>query len=147
MLFRLGVLSLKSIAKQGPVSLRSMQTLARFLNWNPAPDNTVNALVATNGIVYASGSFTNTGGLSRNRIVALDATTGVPTGWNPNADNTVWSMVLAGNQLIVAGPFTHIGGQQRYQLAGLDIGTGNATAFNPAPLGQVNTLAAYGNTV
>lgn len=63
--------------------------------------------------VYASGGFTFIGGQSRNRIAALDVTTGLATAWNPNANGTVSDMVLNGSTIYACGVFTSIGGVTR----------------------------------
>ena len=58
--------------------------------WNPGANGSVERHWLVNGsTVYAGGTFTSIGGQSRNRIAALDATTGLATAWNPAANGRV----------------------------------------------------------
>jgi hypothetical protein len=85
--------------------------------WNPSVTtggSVVSALAINAGgtIIYAGGSFPvagTIGGQNRNRIAALDATTGAATVWNPDADNTVSALALSGNMVYVGGAFTQMG--------------------------------------
>ncbi len=120
--------------------------------WNPGCNNTVLTLALEGNTVYAAGFFTavTNGGstFTRNRIVALDATTGMPTTWNPNANNTVRALAVRGNDLIAGGDFTSIGGQSdRRRLAAIDKTTGLATGFDPDVSGAVLAIAANNNLV
>src|SRR5207302_6627815 len=56
--------------------------------------------------VYAGGDFTTVGGnVTKNRITALDISTGSVTSWNPNANGTVRALVVSGSTIYVAGSF------------------------------------------
>src|SRR5207244_8983357 len=104
--------------------------------WNPNANNTVYALAidATSGsTVYAGGDFTNIGGQLRNRIAALDVSSGqASTLWNPNASNTVFALAATDSAVYAGGSFSTIGGQPRNHIAELDVATGLATLlWNP----------------
>ncbi len=60
--------------------------------WNPNANSAVRAIAVSGSTVYVGGYFNNIGGQPRNRIAALDATTGLATTWNPDADNNVESL-------------------------------------------------------
>lgn len=95
--------------------------------------------IATNGnIVYVGGIFSSAGGLSRNNIAAIDASTGNVTSWNPNANKTVRTLAVNGGIIYAGGYFSTIGGQSRNCIAALDPTTGAATSWDPNPL-RVNT--------
>ncbi|MFH1148976.1 MAG: IPT/TIG domain-containing protein, partial [Actinomycetota bacterium] len=114
-------------------------------------NNWVYALaVSGNGsTVYAGGVFTSIGGQARNRIAALDASTGAATAWNPNANGPVIALAVSGDSSTVyaAGWFQTIGGQARNTIAALDASTGAATAWNANANEVVYDLAVSGTTV
>jgi hypothetical protein len=119
-------------------------------DWNPGADAPVWALVATASTVYVGGDFFNIGGVGRNYIAAVDASSGVVTPWNPNADWLVEDLAIRGTTIYVCGIFSNIGGQPRNGIAALDatINTNNATAWNPnPPSGGDRTLCASGNLI
>jgi hypothetical protein len=101
-------------------------------SWNPVPTSTsgVNAVKVSGSTVYAGGWFDYGG---RVRIVALDATTALPTAWGPNANNYVYDLAVTPSVVYAAGEFTSIGGTSRNRLASLDraVDINNATSWNP----------------
>lgn len=104
--------------------------------------------------VYVGGGFGFIGGQPRNRIAALDATTGLATAWNPNAGaiNTyVRALAISGSRVLVGGWFTTLGGQSRKLLGAVDIASGAPTSWDPsastAMYDQVYTLAVGGSQV
>jgi len=119
--------------------------------WDPKannfPPSSVGALAVSGSTVYAGGFFTSIGGQDRNRIAALDATTGVATAWNPNPNGGVGTLVVSGSTVYVGGSFTNIGGQDRNRIAALNVATGNATAWNPDANFSVRALTVSGSTV
>ena len=100
-------------------------------------NNTVWALDAANGVVYAGGQFTSVrpagrragqrGEVARNRIAAFNANTGaLITTFNPNANGMVYDLDVStdGTKLYVAGSFTTIGGPTRQRIARLNLPSG-----------------------
>ncbi|MNT74182.1 hypothetical protein D3C72_2129790 [compost metagenome] len=63
------------------------------------------------------GAFTGIGGQPRNRIAALDGTTGLATSWDPDANSAVNSIATVGSTVYVGGAFTTISGQARNRIA------------------------------
>jgi len=111
-------------------------------SWNPGAGSTVRALLLRSGVLYVGGDFTTLGGLTRNRIGAVDASTGLTTTWNPNANSTVRAFADGGSGLIVGGQYTAIGGQARNRIARVNYGTGTADAgWNPNANSVVSALA------
>lgn len=121
--------------------------------WNPDADNTVNSIAVDGNTVYIGGIFLNlkttTTPVPRNRIAAINATTGDPTTWDPNASANVTAITVSGSIVYVGGAFTTIGVDNRNRLAAIDASTGLATPWNPGGTiaGNVNTIVVSGNTV
>lgn len=117
--------------------------------WNPNANSTVLALWQdpTSNLLYAGGQFTSIDGQARNRIAAVDATTGAASTWNPNANNQVLALAGDGTAVYAGGQFTSIGGQSRNRIAALSKSTGLASSWNPNAGNIVQTLAASGTSV
>ncbi len=100
-------------------------------------------------LVYAVvDSFNAIGGQTRNRIAALDASTGAATAWNPNANSTVYKIALNGSSVFMQEAiFLSIGGQTRLFIAELNAITGASTAWNPSSNATVTSIAINGTTV
>jgi hypothetical protein len=106
--------------------------------WDPGAGNVVRTLLLRSGTLYVGGEFTTLGGITRNRLGAVDPVTGTTTSWNPNANNSVRSIADGGTSLLVGGAYTTIGGQPRNRLARIDYGTGAADpGWNPNANGLV----------
>jgi hypothetical protein len=124
-------------------------------SFDPNADNGVKALSLYGTTLYVGGNFSGTnsiGGADRNRIAALDATTGAATSWDPNAGFCaceVAALAVSGDGTTVyaGGLFNSIGGQTRHNIAALDATTGNATSFDPDANGAVRALAVSGSTI
>ena len=93
-------------------------------SWNPNAStafSSVNALaLSAAGDVYAGGSFTTIGGLTRNRLakIAGGGTGVVDASWDPNAASSVYALAVNANgDVYVGGGFTTIGGATRYFIA------------------------------
>jgi Immunoglobulin I-set domain/Immunoglobulin domain len=120
-------------------------------DWNPGANGPVLALVAAGNTVFAGGDFTEVQALPRERIAAIDGTTGVIVpGWNPNAgaDRQVNALATDGIRLFVGGRFTSVGSIGRGRLAALDLATGDVLAnWNPFADAAVFSLAYDQNTL
>ncbi len=129
--------------------------------WNPGVDRPweyggfprlVQALAVRRDTVYVGGAYFTIGGLGRQGLAAVDATTGAVLDWNPNPAGGgpyayVDALALSGDTLYVGGYFQAIGGQNRLCLAALDAGTGAATTWDPRPNNEVYALAVSDEAV
>jgi hypothetical protein len=117
--------------------------------WNPVALETerVNTITLSGNTVYIGGFFTMINGQVRNRLAALDATSGQLTAWDPNANGTVNTLLVNGNTIYVGGAFTNTGGQVRNRIAALDATTGLASDWNPNCDWQVHALALNGGSL
>jgi hypothetical protein len=117
----------------------------------------VEAIVQVGARMIVAGTFTqarnagSTTTITRNRILAFNATTGViDTAFNPNVNGEITSMVVApGNTaVIIAGTFSSVGGSAATRIAKLDAVTGaRITAFTATAAGPVNDMALWGSKV
>ncbi|PKQ28546.1 MAG: hypothetical protein CVT63_02095, partial [Candidatus Anoxymicrobium japonicum] len=115
-------------------------------------NGTVLAVAATPTTIYIGGEFTTVGPQGgamqgRNRIAALDATTGALTGWNPGADGKVCTLLVSGTTVYAGGEFHNIGGQVRNHIAAFDTTTGAILGWNPNSDDTVTSLLASGGIV
>src|SRR5262249_55534659 len=104
-------------------------------SFNPQSNSRVFALAVSGSTVYAGGDFVTIGGQSRNRIAALDATSGLATAWNPAANDSVRAIAVSGSTGYAGGLFTQIRTgptlQNRNRGAGIGAVRGLATPWNP----------------
>ena len=120
--------------------------------WNPNADGTVWSLTVSGDTVYAGGSFTTMegGAVTRNRLAAIDATTGLATVWNPDAGGAtsptpaVYALAVSGATVYAGGDFMMFGGTTRNRLAAINAATGALIAWNPDAGGTVHALALNG---
>lgn len=113
----------------------------------PATNGAVHAIAVGPDRIYIGGSFTTVGGVARNRIAAIDRTSGeLVASYNPGAGGVVYALAVSGSTLYVGGGFASIGGQARSGIAQLDA-AGAPTAFNPSANQVVSALAVSGSTV
>ncbi|MES3030914.1 MAG: hypothetical protein V4697_00705 [Patescibacteria group bacterium] len=110
---------------------------AASTTFNPNMGSAVNALqLSSDGrTIYAGGFFTTVGGVTYNRLAAIDTATGVAsTTFNPNLNTTVNSLLLSADNrtLYAGGNFATVGGVSYTRLAAISTLNGVAsTSFNP----------------
>jgi hypothetical protein len=86
-------------------------------------NNTVNALIASNGVLYAGGTFTLAGGVSVNRVARWNGSSWSALGsgvLGPTASTTISSFLLRAGDLYATGTFTNAGGIATLGLAKWD---------------------------
>lgn len=92
--------------------------------------------------LYVGGDFTSVSGQTRNRVVALNPTTGaVLSGFAPKVNGSVRAVVASADTVWVGGLFTTVGTVARNRLAAFRSSDGFMLAWNPnASGGRVNAL-------
>jgi hypothetical protein len=110
-------------------------------------DAHVEVVVASGNTVYVGGNFTHATDLAgnvvvRNRLAAVNASTGDLLTWNPKANKAVYALAVAGNTVYVGGDFSTIGGQIRNRLAAVDATSGALLAWNHKADNRVRALDA-----
>jgi hypothetical protein len=145
-----------SIGGQPKNFLAKLNTLgsgAADPNWNPAPVASgwygVESICLVGSNLFACGTFTQIGGLSRQYIAKLDPASGAadPT-WDPSPLGGYVDLLAAdGTNLFVGGHFTNIGWQNRKYLAKLSpAGSGDADSLWIADLNNIPYAFAIDGT-
>jgi hypothetical protein len=107
------------------------------------------ALSSDGSRLFVGGTFTNVGGLNRNRLAAIDVASGqVNNQWNAGVNSTVWALAVSGNSVYAGGDFTTVKSLPRTHIAKLDASTGNpypnwtpsADQISPNHYGSVRAL-------
>jgi len=105
-------------------------TGATLRSWNPNANGNVNALAVApdNSSLFVGGEFTIIGGVSRNRLAAVDPSTGAVQS-KLNISVTGGSIdciaVTSAGALFIGGDFTTVDGQSRTHLAKLVLQSGS----------------------
>lgn len=108
--------------------------------WDPdtanggAVNGNVNVVLKNGSTVYLGGAFTSVGATGRNRLAALDVTTGAVTAFDAALTGTsISDLVLnvAATELYIGGVFTAVGPDSRNNAAAVSTVTSSATAWNP----------------
>jgi concanavalin A-like lectin/glucanase superfamily protein/beta-propeller uncharacterized protein DUF5122 len=113
--------------------------------WAPTLNGTGRAIEASadGRTIYIGGSFTSVNGVARNRIVALNATTGaVVTAFNANPNARVSAIAVTDSTLYLGGTFTVVGGQPREHLAAVSAANGAVQSWAPSADAAVLALTA-----
>ncbi|MDJ0339834.1 LamG-like jellyroll fold domain-containing protein [Cryobacterium sp. PH31-O1] len=115
-------------------------------SFNPNVNGAVRALtVSSDGSrLFAGGTFTNVGGVSRTRIAAFNTTSGaLISDWSPVINSGVRALTIAGDTVYAGGTFTSADGQTRAGMAAFNGTTGALEPWSGAPTGgSINALAA-----
>lgn len=88
--------------------------------------------------MYVGGSFFFIAGQARNRLAAIDMSTGTISSFNPNVTGSIITDVQTlalstdDSTLYLGGTFTAVGGIARASLAAVNTSTGTPTSFNPS---------------
>ena len=112
--------------------------------WQALPDNynannaVANIFTDPSGKLVASGSFSRMNNVNRNRLAAVNITTGLPTDFDPSLDGSVYALATRDSSLFAGGNFTNVNTQT------LAVARANLTAFN-TKTGKVTTWNANSN--
>jgi hypothetical protein len=105
------------------VAAVNLQTGA-VLPWNPNPNSSIHAAVASPDAVYISGPYTTIGGLTRNRLTSVHPITGAVLPWNPQVSAfSVRVIVPSPEGVYIGGSFSSVNGVPRHRVALVDTQT------------------------
>lgn len=118
-------------------------------DWNPNANGVVYAMALDGGSLYVGGDFTNIGGVDRQKIAAIDSTSGkVDVLPNVAVDSVAYvgALSIGGDTLYMAGVFCNAEWVCA-PLAAIDIPSGNFTDWRPNVDGSVSALLALDDVV
>ena len=112
----------------------------------------VRALAVGPRMVYVGGTFSQAGGVSRQRLAALDRRTAAVLRWNATADGEVMALALSadGTRLVVGGNYDQLNGVAQHALGAVSPSSGlNTTwAWRGVPKASyITDMAVDQNTV
>lgn len=115
-------------------------------SFTPRPDGVVNALAISGARLYLGGDFSTVGGLARQRLASVDATSGAVSSWAPQVNNVVNALAASNGSVYVGGLFDHLtdsgGSHGVVSLARVNATSGVLdTSWNVAVNDQVRALA------
>jgi trimeric autotransporter adhesin len=139
--------SFNNIGGQPQSFVAKISDLGQQVAWNAGVNASVTSLAISGSSVITGGTFNASNEVTRNRIAAIDLTTGAATAWNPNANNTVNALAIYQNAVIAGGTFTNVGGTAINRLVAIDKTTGAPSAWNPNPNNAVNCLLVNGQSI
>jgi PKD repeat protein len=123
----------------------NLSTGALITTWAPTLNAQGLALAASpDGTrIYVGGDFTSVSGVTKNRIVALDATTGaVISAFGASVNSRVRSLVATASTVYAGGAFTTSSGSARSRLAAFTAATGALTTWAPVADAEVMAIVA-----
>ncbi len=92
--------------------------------------------------VYIGGDFTTAGGVTENRIAAVDPSTGaVISSFNAGTNATVNAIVATNSTVYVGGYFSNANGVGRTRLAAFSAATGALTSWAPTADDDIDAIA------
>lgn len=113
--------------------------------FNAIVTTTISAMALRTSTLYIGGSFVMVNGVARNRLAAVNATTGALLDWNPNVNNAVSAITLdptgATTTIFVGGSFTSTTGNVIRRRAAAWDPNGALTSWNPDMGSGVNAIA------
>jgi outer membrane protein assembly factor BamB len=114
-----------------------------ILPWDPHADAPVRAIAVGANAVYLGGTFRHLGTTARQRLAAVDPTSGaVEPGWTASTNAAVYALAVSGNKVYAGGSFTTADGVNHHRIAALSATDGTpAASFAAAANGTVKALA------
>lgn len=123
------------------------------LPWNPAANNTIESLFVSADRVFVGGLFTTLGGVTHQRLGAVDTTTGAQVlGFAPSVNGPVYRLDVQDDLVFFGGSFGMVNGSTRSNAAAVKTAPGmgddgQLQGWNPSVGGPIYDLDAFGDDV
>jgi PKD repeat protein len=124
-------------------------TTGALLPWAPTLNGVGKTIKASadGSTIYVGGGFTQVNGTPRNRLAAINASTGaLLTAFNPNPNARVNVLSVTPTTIFVGGIFTTMGGQARTRLAAVNPVNGALQPWAPAADSEVMSMTVPAGT-
>jgi outer membrane protein assembly factor BamB len=120
-----------------------------LLPWRPSADDSVTALVAANGMIFAAGNFTRINGEKRIHLAVLDPFTGeLRPFMRHRVEGPVASAAVGFGRLYLAGRILSVDGEERYGAAAFSLATGAlVNNWQPGADGRIESVATGGGRI
>ncbi|MCW7494684.1 hypothetical protein ND861_18675 [Leptospira sp. 2 VSF19] len=106
------------------------------------------ALKMKENVIFLGGGFAAIDTRSRNHLVELDLTTGLPSDWNPNPSDLVTNLLVAENRLYIHGSFTTVANTTRQATAAFDLETKALLTWNPiVTSNSIESMIYYNDSI
>ncbi|MCC7180538.1 MAG: hypothetical protein IT177_19320 [Acidobacteria bacterium] len=131
----------------------AVATDGTVLPWNPAANAAVESLFVEGDRVYLGGDFTTLGGVSHERLGAVDVTTGAEvTAFAPSVNGPVYRVDAQDGLVFFGGDFSLVNGSTRDNVAAVKaapgmVDDGELQGWNPQVGGPVYDIDAFGDDV
>ncbi|MCP3976575.1 MAG: hypothetical protein GY720_18970 [bacterium] len=138
----------RAVSPDGAVT-RDRHNLAAFdrvtgelLPFRADTNGVVRGISADANTVWVGGHFTEIGGVARERVAALNATSGsVRSAFAAAVNSMVWDVEFAGSRVFIGGQFTTVDGDSHRRVAALDPITGEPDpGFSARSSGTVRSV-------
>jgi trimeric autotransporter adhesin len=98
--------------------------------------------LSTDNVLYIGGAFSQVGGQPREKLAAVDATSGALKGWRPFIGNgsNIATVLKFGSDVFVGGDFTSVGGSVRRNVAAINLPDNTVLPWTANTNGNVRAL-------
>lgn len=93
--------------------------------------------------IFVGGKFSSAGGILRDNILSVNASTGEVLPWNPGINGEVRTIAVHNGNVFAGGSFTTAAGEYRNNIVSLDIHSGRASPWILNTDSTVNSIAVH----
>ncbi|MCH8529388.1 MAG: delta-60 repeat domain-containing protein [Saccharospirillum sp.] len=117
----------------------------QLLGWAPESKEWLYGLAPQGSSIYLAGG--SPGSVTRERLAAIDLTTGMLTDWSPSASGTVRVLKVHGSNVYVGGNFTELNGTDRVGIGRLHLENGALGDWHVNADSSIRAMHIRGSTL